>query len=404
MSSRAAVAILCSLAGGTLIAGCDGPSSRALAIGVALPAQNAVSASMYRGVELAVSQLNDENAGRGPQLAVRRPPATLTGAVAIAASLRDDPSVVGVVGHQGTSSTMDAAAIYSDAEHGGRNALVAISPIATGPALSGLSPWVFRVCPSDVDVSRAAARYVLDSIGARRAVVIYRNDAFGKDWTRAFISAFERDGGRVLARNPYLTEITEWAAYAEHVRRLRPDVILFPGSSEDAELAVQALRAAGVRLPILGSDNLSALELKPEEYAGVRYTAFFNPARPLTPEGHAFVAAYRRRFGELPDQRAALAYDAALVIGRAARAVGGNRADVRDYVAGVGRAHPAIRGATGHLAFDARNDVVQKSVVFLAVGRSSPPDAGGELRARDLAGSGPPPSRPPPTAKPPGAR
>ena len=70
------------------------------------------------------------------------------------------------------------------ADSGGVNAVVAISPTGTSPALSGASKWLFRVCPSDVQTSATMARYALDSLHARRASVIYRNDAYGKDWSK----------------------------------------------------------------------------------------------------------------------------------------------------------------------------------------------------------------------------
>ena len=339
-------------------------------IGVALPTPNADLATMYRGVELAVERLNAEAGdGRAVRFAVRKPSPGRTSAVEIAAEMRGDPAVIGVVGHQGSGTTMDAAPVYEDLEHGGRDALAAISPAATSPAISGLSRWVFRVCPSDIAVSQAAARYVRDSLGARRAVIIYRNDAFGRDWSKAFAAAFQERGGVVLERNPYLAGITEWRAYAEQIRRRAPDVILFPGSAPDAEEAIRALRAVGVRVPLLGSDNLSSLEAKAHEYAGVLYTAFFDAASPPTQEGERFVAEYRRRFSEEPDQRAALAYDAALLIGRAARAVGPSRRAVRDYLERLGEQEPPVEGASGALAFDARHDVRETRIAIAAVGR-----------------------------------
>jgi branched-chain amino acid transport system substrate-binding protein len=218
-------------------------------------------------------------------------------------------------------------------------------------------------------VSRVTARYALDSLGARRAVVIYRSDPFGKDWTRSFAEHFTRGGGRILGRNPYLAGVVEWEAYAEQLRRIRPDVVLFPGSGTDAADAIRAFRRAGADTPVIGSDNVSMLEREGKEFAGVRYTAFFVPTRPPSSEGRAFVSAFERRFHEPPDQQAALAYDAALVIGRAVLAVGADRRRVRNWIDQVGRTLPAIRGATGTIAFDERHDAAQTGVVIQAIGR-----------------------------------
>ena len=349
----------------------EGPVSRSgdWAIGVALNPKRPGMETIYNGVELAIDHLNRERGGKGSPFVMRRTPENVASAVQIATILRNDPSVVGVVGHPESGSTLEAAPVYEDRENGGDRAVVAISPTATSPALSGLSPWVFRVCPTDVAASAAAARFALDSLRSTRAAIIYRNDAYGKDWTRAFAAAYSSGGGKVVQRDPYLPEITEWDAYAAYTARLAPEVILFPGSAEDAELYIRALRRADVYVPILGGDAIAPLATKPGEFAGVRYTAFFEPAAVSSNAGRSFVQSYRIKFGMLPDQRAALAYDAAMILGRAARAERGDRRRIRDHVAGIGASGKRVYdGATGRIAFDARHDVVGKPVVMARIG------------------------------------
>jgi branched-chain amino acid transport system substrate-binding protein len=339
------------------------------AIGVALNPQRPGMQTIYNGVELAVEQLNQERGGKGTPFVMRKTPDSVAGAVQIATILRADPTVIGVVGHPESGSTLDAAAIYEDGERGGERALVAISPTATSPALTGRSHWVFRVCPTDMAASAAAARFALDSLGSRRASIIYRNDPYGKDWTRAFTAVYTAGGGTVIQRDPYLTGITEWDAYAAYTARLAPDVVLFPGSAEDAELLIRALRRAGVNVPVLGGDAIAPLATKPGEFAGVRYAAFFQAEAVTSDAGRNFVQSYRAKYGESPDQRAALSYDAAMIIGRAARSARGDRRKTRDNVAAIGSSAKLVyNGATGRIAFDARHDVVGKTVVIARVG------------------------------------
>lgn len=345
-------------------------SPDSVAIGLAANLSRPEMASVQRGAALAVEHLNARRASGAPPFVLRTVPTALTGAVQIATALRDDHSVVGVVGHTESGGTLEASAIYADAEHNEAHAVVAVSPTATSPVLSGRSRWLFRVCPSDVAASQAAARYARDSLGARRAVIMYRNDLYGREWSRAFVAAFRAGGGEVIRRDPHFTGMTEWDGYAGYIRKLSPDVILFPGSRSDIEPFIRALREAGVRAPVLGGDAISELETKADEFAGTYYTAFFLPSRASAGAGKAFVDAYRKQNANtLPDQRAALSYDAAMVIGEAVLAVGANRRDVRDYIAGIGSARPSLQGATGPIAFDERNDVVGKPVVISAVGR-----------------------------------
>ncbi|MDF2772094.1 MAG: putative branched-chain amino acid-binding protein [Geminicoccaceae bacterium] len=336
-------------------------------IGIAADLKRPNMQSVFRGVELAVEQLNAEAAGR--TFEIGKPPSEATGAVAIAAALRDDPRVVAVVGPADSRSSREAAPIFSDDDGGGRRALAAVSPTSTSIALTGLSPWVFRVCPSDAASSRAAARYVLDSLGFRRATIMYRNDSYGRGWTSAFSQAFAAGGGTVLERNPHIADMNEWRAYAGVVKLTRPEIILFPGSPADVAGLIASLRAVGADTPVLGGDAISELEGRATEFAGVRYIAFFQASRVRTPEAKAFVSAFTKKYGVAPEQRSALAYDATMLIARAALEVGADRTRIRDFLASVGTSRAAMTGVTGPIAFDERNDPVNKPVVIATVGQ-----------------------------------
>ena len=352
------VALSCSSAG-------DGGGI--IRIGIAADLKRPNMQTVFRGVELAIERLNAEGNGRRFELV--KPPTPATGAVEIAASLRDDATVVAVVGPADSRSSREAAPIFADEEGGGRRALAAVSPTSTSVSLSGLSPWLFRVCPSDAASSRAAARYVLDSLGFRRASIMYRNDSYGRGWSSAFTQAYAAGGGTVMERNPHLADMNEWRAYAGVVKLTRPEIVLFPGSPADLAGFVRSLRTIGADTPVLGGDAVSELESQATEFAGVRYIAFFQASRVRTAEGKAFVSAFTKKYGVAPEQRSALAYDATMLIGRAALEAGANRERVRDYLASIGASRQPVTGVTGPIAFDEHHDVVDKPVVIATVGR-----------------------------------
>lgn len=364
-----ALPLACSLA----VASCsrqDGVGDE-IGIAVALNPQRAGMQSIYNGAQLAVNELNARHGERlgSARLVMLKGAPDVSDPVRIADAFRQDARVVGVVGHPESGTTLAAIDEYADTKNGGRNGVVAITPTGTSPALSGANRWLFRVCPSDVQSSRAVARFLLDSLNARRASVIYRNDSYGKDWAKSFADAYRAGRGVVVQRDPYLQGATAWDAYAGYLKLLKPDVLLFPGSQEDALLALRALRAAGVRVPLIGGDATSGLEANADEFPDVRYTAFFLARRATTPEAKAFIASYTAAFKEEPDQRAALAYDATMLIGRAVVDVGRDRAAIRDYIESIGRDRPAMAGAAGAISFDANHDAINKPVVIARVGQ-----------------------------------
>lgn len=322
--------------------------------------------NVVRGVELAAERLNESGSLR---FRARLPEPSLKSAVRVAQQLRDDPGVIGVVGHPESGHTLEAIPVYSDAEHGGANAVVAVSPTASSPRLTGISPWFFRVAPSDDDAARFVARWVLDSIGGRKAAIIYRNDSYGRDWSSTFAAAFRDGGAQVVARDPYLTGITEWQAYARHLAILKPDVLLFPGDATDAVELLRALRLAGVSLTFVGGDGTEAMASAPEAQ-GARYVAFFRPERATSPEGQHFVNRYRARYKEDPDMFAALSYDAALAIGRSVVAGARTRTAVRDAIERLGNGTTPLDGVGGRIAFGRNHDAAGRTVVVTPIGDS----------------------------------
>jgi branched-chain amino acid transport system substrate-binding protein len=358
---HARVLLALPLLSGACLRGEEGAGNGPLAIGVGAIPGSPNYIQVVQGVELAVARLN-ESAG-GPRFRVRLPDSTATSAVRVAQQLRDDPSVIAVVGHPESGNTLEAIPVYADAEHNGANGVVAISPTSSSPRLSGISPWFFRVAPSDADAAKYTARWVFDSLGARRAAIVYRNDSYGRDWAETFASTFTGNGGVVLSRDPYLTGVVEWEAYASLLASQRPDVLLFPGDGGDAVALMQALRARGVRIPFVGGDGTGTMK-RDADAAGAHYVSFFDEGSATSKEAQSFLPAYRAKFGRAPDMFAALSYDAAIVVGRTVANGARTRAALRLALERVGNGAPSVDGVVGRIAFEKNHDIKGRPVVI----------------------------------------
>ena len=357
------------LVGAMIVAGCGKQASAdRIAIGLAAQAGSPANLSTRQGAELAVAWLNDHRPRGAAPFVLRTVAANIDLAVPMATALRDDPEVVGVVGHTDSRSTLEAAPVYEDAEHDGAHAVVAITPVSTSMLLSGKSRWLFRICPNDSANSRAAANFALDSLKSRRASMMFRNDVYGLGMSRAFAARYQQRGGTIVSSEPHLARMGNWDAYAGIIHKQAPDLIVFPGGPVDAETLIRDLRALGREPRMIGGDGFSTMEEHASEFAGVYYISFFLPTRPPNDGARDFVAEFQRRYRMLPDQRAALAYDATMLIGRAVIAVGPDRAKIRDYLAEIGGKRPAVVGVTGPIAFDAKHDAVDKPVIIARVG------------------------------------
>ena len=342
-----------------------GAAGDSVYIGVAASTSSGSNTAYFDGVRLAIDHLQ----GSRP-FAVRLPGSASATQVEMAAAFRDDPVVVAVVGHTGSAQTLEAAPIYGDVAGSGRHALLAISPGATNPAVSGVSPWVFRDCPTDDNMAAAMASFAVDSLRSKRAGLIYRNDLFGRGFARAFTRAFVDKGGTIVERDPYLAGITTYEPYVRRMHSRGVDALIVAGGAADAGPMLRAVRAELGGIPVLGTDDMASIQADTAaavEFRGVHYAAFYLPERAAATAGARFVAEYRRRFGAAPDTRAALAYDAATIIGQAVIDVGPDRGKVRDWVSSVGRGRAAHQGITGEIRFDERGDAVGKPVFITEV-------------------------------------
>lgn len=333
-----------------------------VAIGLAGPFSEPRGASMLRGAQLAVNQINARGGVRGRTLELRvaDDSGSDDAAVRVAERLYADPTVVAVVGHLTSGASIAAAQVYG----GGSDPVTMISPSASSPGLSGISPWVFRVCPSDLQHGPELARFARQTVGARRAGIIYVNDDYGRGVRSSFAGEFTRLGGTVIEADPYVASTPSLEPYVSRLRRSGIDVLLLAAERPGAELALREMHSLGVTWPVLGGDALTGIEADGSLAEGMRLSSAYLPDR-RDERNTTFIADYARAFpGLRPDHRGAGAYDAVQLVARAVADAGASRPAVRAYLASVGRGRPAFKGVTGTIAFDANGDVPGKTVVI----------------------------------------
>ena len=332
---------------------------------VGLAVHDAPDPSSYRqGAALALAVLNAARAPEDMPLALREAPPSATTAAAVAEALRDDPDLVGVVGHARDATTREAARVYA-----ARRPIVAVSPTALDEATAAMSEWVFRVSPAGAAIAAAIAQYATDSLGLASAAVIYPNDHTGRAFARAFARAFDESGGTVAERDPYLTgDASPFRAYAPRIAVSDVGVVVAAGAVGDLVALEATLDAVGFAGPLVVVPSAGEGFAFAADTVGTppRIAAAFDGERRQSRAAAEFVAAYVARYQTPPDARAALAYDATMLIGLAVREVGVHRRAVRDWIARTGRGRPAHQGAAGPVVFDGSGNPVNKPVVMVA--------------------------------------
>lgn len=320
-------------------------------IGAAGPQTLAYGIQNQHGIDLAVAEINHAGGINGVPLRVLTRDDRAEGAQAtrVAAEFADNPRVIAVIGHAGSGAEVSAAHVYN----AGR--LPAVATTASSPDLTGISPWVFRMISSDSVNGVALARFassLSDSLGRPvRVGVLYHNDAYGRGLTDAFLRSFHGD---VINTDP-LGSDRSVEPYIAYYRVQKPDLV-FVASDED--LGIQLLKEAHrqqLETRFLGGDGWQGVVADPAAegaYVGTPFTA-----QSADTAARRFVAAYRARYGELPNAQAALAYDATRIVARAIGAAGASRDGVRKYLSGLSRTNP-FPSVSGPMWFASTNDPV----------------------------------------------
>jgi branched-chain amino acid transport system substrate-binding protein len=273
----------------------------------------------------------------------------------IAQEFVDSLDIVAVVGHVNSGAMVSAAQVYD-------GHLAAVATTATSPALTGISPWTFRVISSDsangIDIARFATK-----IGLKRAAILYENNTYGRGLADAFRRGF---AGQVVSIDPIGEDGTQsFEPFVSFFKSVAPDVIFVAGTDASGLAFLKEVRRQGLAVDLMGGDGWSGLSVDTVRSRGVYAGVPFTPEDDR-PEARAFVASFRRKFSLTPDNNSALAYDATMLLYHATKAVGADRRRIRDYLASLTERN-AYKGVTGAIRFLPDGDPVGKSVVMTRI-------------------------------------
>ncbi len=344
---------------GLILISCGGSGSGAVVrFGAAGPWNEAYGAMNRRGMELAYDQIKarPEFSSHPVEIDWQNDEADGQKATAIARHFVTDPSVVAVIGHVNSGTEVAAARVY-DAGH-----LVSVATTATSPALTGISPWVFRVIPSDSMNGLQMARFAGTRLGKHRAAILYENNAYGRGLADAFRRNFS---GSVVAFDPIAEGSQNFEPYVAYLKTVNPDLVFVPGTDASGIAFLNEVRREKFGATLLGGDGWTGLTVDTVNADGVYVGAPFSAQNP-DPAVQRFVQDFKAKFGLTPDGNAALAYDATNLLYFALTKVGPNRSKIRDFLAGL-EAGTAWKGVTGNLYFGATGDPIGKSVVMTVI-------------------------------------
>ena len=366
--------IVLSLLAGLLLVMCGGDKGNTIRIGVIAELTGdmpAVGESCKKAAEMAVKEINDagglevgdkkykvdlfveDNAGKAEQSA------------SAAQKLITQQKVLAIVGPNATRYAIPASEIAESSK------VILITPWSTNPKTTldaktdKPKSFVFRACFTDPFQGRVVAKFALDNLKAKKAAVLYDVASdYNKGIAEYFKTTFEQNGGQVVAFETYTTNDKDFSGQLTKIKRAGPDVIFLPNYYSEVPLQIQQAKRLGITVPFLGSDSWGSAELLKlcgKECEGYYFSTHY-AADAATPAATKFIQAYQTKYNALPDDVAALTYDAFQLLLQAIKSAGSiDRQAVRDALAKV----PRYDGVTGMMQFkEGSGDPVKGAVIL----------------------------------------
>jgi branched-chain amino acid transport system substrate-binding protein len=370
------IALLAAFAFPLLVTGCGGSDPDAVKIGMNLEMTGdipAVGASSKNAAELFFSQLNEkggvtlEDGPKKVSLIIRDNAAKADQSASVAQQLISSQGVVAMIGPNSSACAIPAGEIAESLK------CVMISPWSTNPKTtldqaSGVPKrYVFRGCFTDPFQAIVLAKFVTNDLGARKAAVLYDVSSEAPlGQATLFRDTFTEAGGEIVAFETFTTGDKDFSAQLTNIREANPDVIFLPTYYNDVPLIAQQARRLGITATFIGSDAWSSPEIIKLGGADVDGSYFCNhfSTQIATDEAKKFIADYTAKYGQAPDDVAALTYDACGLVTEALKAGGKNdREALREAFAQIRE----YKGVTGTFRFEPGSGDPIKSAVVLQI-------------------------------------
>ncbi len=344
-----------------------GPAERSPAVSpirlAAIFSQTGIAAShnepLIAMTELAVEELNKNGGilGRPVELIKLDNESSPIGAT-IAAREAVKRDVVAVIGSHWSSHSLAMAPILQAA------GIPMISPGSTNPEVTLVGDYIFRACFLDSFQGRAMARFAIDELQARSAVVLRNIDeAYSIMLADFFLEAFQQRGGVILADLEYRGTAITFTQSIQEIQKLAPDIVYIPGYTRDSGFLIKQAKNMGLKAVFLGGDAWDEIE----KYAGNLLDGSYQsaPWHPDVPfeRSRDLQMLFQKKFGKpIKNMSAPLAYDAVYLLADAIRRCGSTeRRQIRDSLA----ATRDFKGATGTISFDGNGDPENKQVIII---------------------------------------
>jgi len=315
--------------------------------------------SSHKGTALAVDEINSAGGVLGKKIAlVTEDDQSQAGQPAtIVRKLISSDNVIAVLGEVASSKSLEAAPICQ------QNKIPMISPASTNPKVTEVGDYIFRICFIDPFQGTVMAKFAISKGWKKVAVLTDVKQDYSVGLAQFFKEGVAQNGGEIVKEQSYSSGDKDFKAQLTSIKATHPDAIFVPGYYGEVALIARQARQLGIKAPLLGGDGWVGESLLPVGGAaleGCFFSCHFS-ADADTPVVQNFVKKYRAKYGNTPDDMAALGYDSAMILADAIkRANTTNEPALRDAVA----ATKDFQAVTGTITLDDKRNATKPAVIL----------------------------------------
>jgi len=327
---------------------------KSVRIGVLGPGKDAEGLQMRTGVRMALDEMNRKGGYKGiPYEMVFRPDDGPWGMAAKqVVDFAYEDNVWTIIGGLDGLRTHIAELVVSKAW------LPVVTPSASDVSIDYANvPWVFRCAPAD---SRQA-ELLLDYVQRQRYRHVVALTEAQRDGYTGFLRLQEAAGRRKIQLDAHW----QFSAGSPEVAVTRlmdidSDALIIWGSPGLSLSLLRAIRAAGIKTPVLGPASLASADISAESaWIGKLVVAAPYDLSRENRELLEFGARFKGLAGVSPTPTAFLSYDAALLVAKTVATAGLNRMRIRDELA-----RQSYEGIVGKTEFSSLRGNVRDPVIL----------------------------------------
>ncbi|MDF2634625.1 MAG: hypothetical protein K0R78_1499 [Pelosinus sp.] len=353
-----------------LLTGCGSSASKDIKIGVVYELTGSTASfgtAAANGAKLAFKEINANGGVLGKQIQIavadnKGEPSESSNAMTKVIS---QDKVIAVTGFT-TSSNGIAGSTVAEANKIPFVAAATTNPKVTLDENTGkVKNYTFRVCFIDPFQGTVGANFVINSLKAKNAAVMIDNSSdYSKGLSKFFKDAFIKGGGSIAIEEAYLQNDQDFKTLLTKIKANNPDVIYVPGYYGEVGKIIKQAREIGITVPFVGGDGWDSPKLAeiggPEALNNTFFTNHYS-VEDNSPKSKAFLDAFQKEYGQVPDAMAVLGYDAAYALVDAIKRANSTESEkIREALAKT----KDFQGVTGALTLNDTHDAIKSAVII----------------------------------------